>query len=232
MKNSLIITLDGHSACGKSTLAKMLSSKMGYKYIDTGAMYRAVTLYFYENNFIDNEGLLKIKGLDFLDEIKIEFSELDSNGKSFVKLNGKIVESEIRNLTISNLVSEVSKYKSIRKKMVHIQQSYGTHGGLVMDGRDIGTVVFPNADVKFWITASAETRAQRRLAEMLDNGVEVELNDVVENITRRDFEDENRKESPLLKPISAVEIDNSNLSISQTLDLAMNHVNSILNKKP
>ena len=116
--------------------------------------------------------------------------------------------------------------------MVHIQQSYGTHGGLVMDGRDIGTVVFPNADVKFWITASAETRAQRRLAEMLDNGVEVELNDVVENITRRDFEDENRKESPLLKPISAVEIDNSNLSISQTLDLAMNHVNSILNKKP
>ena len=232
MKNSLIITLDGHSACGKSTLAKMLSSKMGYKYIDTGAMYRAVTLYFYENNFIDNMGLLKIKGLDFLDEIKIEFSELDSNGKSFVKLNGKIVESEIRNLIISNLVSEVSKYKSIRKKMVHIQQSYATYGGLVMDGRDIGTVVFPNADVKFWITASAETRAQRRLAEMLDNGVELELNDVLENITRRDFEDENRKESPLLKPISAVEIDNSNLSISQTLDLAMNHVNSILNKKP
>ena len=232
MKNSLIITLDGHSACGKSTLAKMLSSKMGYKYIDTGAMYRAVTLYFYENNFIDNKGLLKIKGLDFLDEIKIEFSELDSNGKSFVKLNGKIVESEIRNLTISNLVSEVSKYKLIRKKMVHIQQSYGAHGGLVMDGRDIGTVVFPSADVKFWITASTETRANRRLAEMLDNGVDVEFNDVLENITRRDFEDQNRKESPLLKPIAAVEIDNSNLSISQTLDLAMNHVNSILNKKP
>ena len=232
MKNSLIITLDGHSACGKSTLAKMLSLKLGYKYIDTGAMYRAVTLYFYENNFIDNNGILKIKGLNYLDKIKIEFSELDSNGKSFVKLNGKIVESEIRNLTISNLVSEVSKYKSIRKKMVHIQQSYGTHGGLVMDGRDIGTVVFPNADVKFWITASAETRAQRRLVEMLDNGVEVELNDVLENITRRDFEDQNRKESPLLKPIAAVEIDNSNLSISQTLDLAMNHVNSILNKKP
>tara|TARA_B100001758_G_C18305498_1_gene554819 strand:- start:188 stop:886 length:699 start_codon:yes stop_codon:yes gene_type:complete len=232
MKNSLIITLDGHSACGKSTLAKMLSLKLGYKYIDTGAMYRAVTLYFYENNFIDNNGILKIKGLNYLDKIKIEFSELDSNGKSFVKLNGKIVESEIRNLTISNLVSEVSKYKLIRKKMVHIQQSYGAHGGLVMDGRDIGTVVFPSADVKFWITASTETRANRRLAEMLDNGVDVEFNDVLENITRRDFEDQNRKESPLLKPIAAVEIDNSNLSISQTLDLAMNHVNSILNKKP
>ncbi len=230
MKNSLVITLDGHSACGKSTLAKMLSSKMGYKYIDTGSMYRAITLFFYDNNFIDKQGRLKRHALDCLNEIKIGFSKLDHNNQSFVTLNGEIVESKIRNLKISNLVSEISKYKSIRTKMVQIQQGYGVDGCLVMDGRDIGTVVFPNADLKFWITASAQTRAKRRLLEMLDSDVKVELKDVVDNITRRDFEDENREESPLIKPNGAVEIDNSHLSINQTLDLALKHVNSVLNK--
>jgi CMP/dCMP kinase len=231
MKNSIVITLDGHSACGKSTLAKMLSSQMGYKYIDTGAMYRAITLFFFNNNFIDSDGLLSNNAMEHLHEINIGFSEIDHNNQSYVTLNGEIVESKIRNLAISNLVSEVSKYKSIRKKMVQIQQSYSIgSGGLVMDGRDIGTVVFPNADLKFWITASANTRAKRRLLEMHDSDVNVKLKDVVDNITRRDFEDENRKESPLIKPNGAVEIDNSNLSINQTLDLALKHVNSVLNK--
>lgn len=231
MKNSIIITLDGHSACGKSTLAKMLSSHLGYKYIDTGAMYRAITLFFFENAFIGSDGMLKNEALDNLQEIKIGFSEIDSNNKSFVTLNGEIVESKIRNLTISNLVSEVSKYKSIRKKLVEIQQSYSIDSyGLVMDGRDIGSVVFPEAELKFWVTASAQTRAKRRLLEMHDSDVSVQLNEVIENITRRDFEDANRKESPLIKPFGAIEIDNSNLSINQTFDLALKNVNSLLNK--
>lgn len=231
MKNSIIITLDGHSACGKSTLAKMLSSHLGYKYIDTGAMYRAITLFFFENGFIGSGGTLKIEALDHLSKIKIGFSEIDCNNKSFVTLNGEIVESKIRNLKISNLVSEVSKYKLIRKKLVRIQQSFSVDSyGLVMDGRDIGSVVFPEAELKFWVTASAHTRAKRRLLEMHDSDVSVQLNEVIENITKRDFEDANRKESPLIKPIGAIEIDNSNLSINQTLDLALKHVNSVLNK--
>ena len=114
--------------------------------------------------------------------------------------------------------------------MVEIQQSYASDGGLVMDGRDIGSVVFPNADIKFWVTASSKTRAKRRLSEMLDKNIKVDLKDVMDNISRRDYEDQNRKESPLIKPFGAIEIDNSNLSINQTLDLAMNHVNSLLNK--
>ncbi|MBM76880.1 MAG: cytidylate kinase [Crocinitomicaceae bacterium] len=230
MKNSLVITLDGHSACGKSTLAKLIAKEMNYKYIDTGAMYRAITFFFDDNCLIDNQGLLKNNAFDYLDKIKIGFSKLDEKGQSFVTLNGVVVESKIRNLEISNLVSEVSKHKPIRRKMVEIQQSYSSDGGLVMDGRDIGSVVFPNADIKFWVTASSKTRAKRRLSEMLDKNIKVDLKDVIDNISRRDYEDQNRKESPLIKPIGAIEIDNSNLSINQTLDLAMNHVNSLLNK--
>lgn len=230
MKNSLIITLDGHSACGKSTLAKLIAKEMGYKYIDTGAMYRAITFFFDSKNLIGNDGLIKKNAFDCLDEINIGFSELDSKGHSYITLNGDIIESKIRNLKISNLVSEISKHKPIRSKMVELQQTYASDGGLVMDGRDIGSVVFPNADVKFWVTASSETRAKRRLAEMLDNNIQVSLKDIVDNISKRDHEDQNRKESPLIKPKGAIEIDNSNLSVDQTLDLAMNHVNSLLNK--
>jgi len=214
MKNT-IITIDGHSGCGKSTLAKSLAVKLKYLYIDTGAMYRAISLFFLRSNLIKN-GELKDGCLDSMKDVKIDFSIPNSNGKSFVRLNSEIVEEDIRGIEISNLVSQVSKNRFVREKMVSIQKSYGRENNLVMDGRDIGSVVFPNADLKFWLTASVETRAYRRWLEFKDKGQDILIEKVIENINFRDENDKSRKESPLIKPINSIEIDSTNISAQET----------------
>lgn len=212
----IIITIDGHSGCGKSTLAKLIARKLNFLYIDSGAMYRAITLFFNQSNFILKSGGLKNGFLEAMKKVKIDFSNPDQNGESFVKLNNSIVEKEIRNLNISKLVSEVSKNTYVRKRMVTIQQSYGLENNVIMDGRDIGSVVFPNADLKLWLTASVEKRAYRRWLEYQEKGEDILLDEVIENLKARDKNDENRKESPLIIPKNAIEIDNSNLDIHQT----------------
>lgn len=230
MKKNIVISLDGHSGCGKSTLAKKIAEALNYIYIDTGAMYRAVSLYYMEHNLIDKEGKLNADFKDYLNSFQIDFTKPNAYGKSFVRLNGKVVEDKIRTLEVSNQVSEVSKYPLIREKLVNIQQQYGKKENLVMDGRDIGTVVFPNADIKFWVKASADKRAMRRWQEFKEKGEEIEYQQVLDNINSRDYQDLNREVSPLKKPTGAIEIDTSNITIQATFDEAMNHINKILAK--
>ena len=223
--NNIVISLDGHSGCGKSTLAKLIAENLKYVYIDTGAMYRAVTLFFMNYDLIDNNNKLKNGYEDFLNKVIIDFSNADENGKSWVRLNGQIVETEIRSLEVSNMVSHVSQSSLVREKMVQLQKSYGQTKNLVMDGRDIGSVVFPNAQIKFWVTASAEKRAERRYLEFMLKGIKTSFEEVRDNIVLRDQQDENRDISPLVKPENAITIDNTDLSINETFDKALNHIN-------
>jgi CMP/dCMP kinase len=227
MKNT-IITIDGHSGCGKSTLAKSLAKELKFLYIDTGAMYRAISLFFLRSNLISDDGKLKNGYQHSMKDIKIDFSNPSSNGKSFVRLNTEVVEEEIRGIDISNLVSQVSKNRAVRMKMVSIQKSYGAENNLVMDGRDIGSVVFPNADLKFWLTASVEKRAYRRWLEYKQKGQNILIENVVENINFRDKNDENRKESPLVKPLNSIEIDSTHINVKETflltLDIIKKHL--------
>jgi len=227
--NKIIITLDGHSGCGKSTLAKKIAEELSYLYIDTGSMYRAVTLFFIRLDCIGLDGKLKDKAFGQLDRINVDFSFNEDVGERRVRLNGEFVEEEIRSLRVSNLVSEVSKHSDIRYKMVAIQQELGLKGNLVMDGRDIGTVVFPNAQIKFWVTASARKRAERRWLELSESGEDVLMRDVYNNIQSRDEQDANREVSPLKKPDNAIVIDNSDLNVEETFSLAMQYVKKALN---
>ena len=230
MKNT-IISLDGHSACGKSTLAKMISDHLSYVYIDTGAMYRAITLYFIKNKLIDQDNNLNKNFIKHINNIHIDFAKKSNEEKFTVRLNGVFVEKEIRTLEISKLVSSVSKNQIIRSKLIKLQQSYGAQNNLVIDGRDIGTVVFPDARIKFWITASEKIRAQRRYLEFQENNNNNSFKEVLEDIKRRDDEDENRTISPLIKPDNAIEIDNSYLSIEETFQTALAHINEMMNNK-
>ena len=202
-----IITLDGHSGCGKSTLAKLLAKELNFLYIDTGAMYRAISLFLLESNQVLKNGKLTSDFKNTLDLVNIDFSNPNEEGESWVRLNGKIVEDKIRNIEISNLVSEISKNALIRKKMVLIQQSYSDVSDLIMDGRDIGSVVFPNADIKFWLTASSEKRAYRRWLEYNQKGENISIHEVAQNINFRDENDQNRKVSPLIKPLNSIIIE-------------------------
>ena len=169
MKN-YIISIDGHSGCGKSTLAKKLALELRYTYVDTGAMYRAVALFALQNGLIDEKGKLKADAINEVEKLVIDFTEPNEQGESYIQLNGLVVEKEIRSIEVSDRVSEVSKYEFIRRKLVLIQQKFGKEQNIVMDGRDIGTVVFPNADIKFWIKASAQKRAERRWEEYKSKG--------------------------------------------------------------
>ena len=225
-----IITLDGHSGCGKSTLAKLLAKELNFLYIDTGAMYRAISVFFLESNKILKNGKLNSDFKKTLDSVNIDFSKPNENGESWVRLNGEIVEDKIRNIEISNLVSEISKNAFVRKKMVLIQQSYSTISNLVMDGRDIGSVVFPNADIKFWVTASAEKRAYRRWLEYKQKGKNISIKEVTQNINLRDENDQNRKVSPLIKPLNSIIIDSSEMDIKQTFNFALIHIQNYLKK--
>ena len=224
-----IITLDGHSGCGKSTLAKLLAKELNFLYIDTGAMYRAISLFLLESNQVLKNGKLSSDFKNTLDLVNIDFSNPNEEGESWVRLNGKIVEDKIRNIEISNLVSEISKNALIRKKMVLIQQSYSDVSDLIMDGRDIGSVVFPNADIKFWLTASSEKRAYRRWLEYNQKGENISIHEVAQNINFRDENDQNRKVSPLIKPLNSIIIDSTDMNIEETFNFALIHIQNYLN---
>lgn len=218
------IAIDGFSSCGKSTLAKQLAHRLGYTYIDSGAMYRAVALYAMESglvkdNFLHLQGLLKD-----LDSIDIDFRHDDATGRSATFLNGRNVEGAIRTLEVSQRVTLVSPVPEVRAKLVELQRNMGKDGGVVMDGRDIGTVVFPHAEVKFFMTASPEIRARRRYLELVQKGMQVDMASVRENIIQRDQDDTTRKTSPLVQAPDAIVIDNSEISEEEQLELALAHV--------
>ena len=227
MKN-YIISIDGHSGCGKSTLAKKLALELRYTYVDTGAMYRAVALFALQNSLIDEKGKLIPDAINEVEKLVIDFTDPNEEGESYILLNGLVVEKEIRSIEVSDRVSEVSKHEYIRRKLVLIQQKFGKEQNIVMDGRDIGTVVFPNADIKFWIKASSQKRAERRWEEYKSKGENVEFQKVLDNIISRDKQDSNREVSPLKKPKGAIEIDTSNINIEQTCDLALSYVKKLL----
>jgi len=208
----ITIAIDGYSSCGKSTLAKELAKKLSYSYVDTGAMFRAIALYCLRNGLIKEDGTEVYKIKEFLDEITIDFEFNEKKGYGEVTLNGENVEEEIRNLTISNIVTIISGIKEVREKLLILQKALGTDKGVVLDGRDIGTVVFPNAELKVFMTAETKTRATRRLNELKGKGHKVTLEEVEENLRMRDHNDTTREESPLIQAKDAVVIDNTNLT--------------------
>ncbi|MBR2146189.1 MAG: (d)CMP kinase [Muribaculaceae bacterium] len=211
----ITIAIDGHSSCGKSTMAKSLAKRIGYAYIDTGAMYRAVTLYCLERDMIKGEEVNKPRLRRHMPKIEISF-KVNSEGKSETWLNGKNVEQEIRGMEVSNKVSLVSAIGFVRRAMVAQQQAMGKNKGIVIDGRDIGTVVFPDAELKVFITASAQVRAERRFKELQSKGdTTTTLEEVLANVEERDRIDSTRKESPLRRADDALLLDNSNLTLEQ-----------------
>ena len=223
MNKKLIIAVDGHSSCGKSTLAKDIANYFNYKYIDTGAMYRAVTLYVIENNFLKDgkidENTLK-KDLE-AGKIQIDFKYNPELKKSETLLNKINVENKIRGIEVSNWVSPVAVIPFVRKKLVCLQRAMGKEGGIVMDGRDIGTNVFPNADLKIFLTADAEVRAKRRYNELKNKGEDVSLQEIVKNIKERDYIDSHRKTNPLIQAEDAVLLDNTDLTMKEQVKIAI-----------
>jgi len=223
----IIIAIDGFSSTGKSTLAKAIAKKLEYIYVDSGAMYRAVTLYAIENQIIGKDSFDKLKLIEITKNLKIEF-KFGKNSQNILFVNGEEVNSKIRSMAVSNLVSKVAALPEIRKCLVKEQRRIGLNKGIVMDGRDIGTVVFPNAELKIFMTASAEIRAQRRLNELIQLNSTVEYDEVYDNINERDSNDTSRKDSPLTISDSAIILDNSNLSIGDQFKLVMSWVNNVL----
>ena len=217
----LIIAIDGYSSCGKSTFAKLIAQRLGYIYIDTGSMYRAVTLFALRNNII-SENKFDREGLeDSLEKVNIHFVENVTTGENDTFLNNENVETEIRRMEISKYVSQISQIKSVRYKMVDLQRKMAKNKGLVMDGRDIGTVVFPNADIKIFMTADPEVRVRRRYDELIARGDKVTLEEIKTNLLKRDKLDTTRKESPLKKAPDAFILDNSNMTFDEEMDWFM-----------
>ena len=224
MVPKLIITIDGFSSCGKSTLAKQLAKKLNYTYIDSGAMYRAITLYFLRNNIdISNEKEIR----NALKNITLEFIVNETSGNSEIYLNGENVEYIIRDIVIAEKVSDVAALKDVRTFAVAEQQKMGIHKGIVMDGRDIGTTVFPDAEIKIFMIADEAVRVERRYAEMFDKNPNITLDEIKSNIAMRDYIDSNRKVSPLRKAADAIELDNTNLTQKEQLDFALKLVKKV-----
>ncbi|MFS8083375.1 MAG: (d)CMP kinase [Ginsengibacter sp.] len=223
MAPKIIITIDGFSSCGKSTLAKQLAKRLGYAYIDSGAMYRAITLYFVRNN-IDITNVTEIKSA--LDNINLEFLINSKNERSEIYLNGENVEYIIRDLVVAEKVSEVAALKDVRTFAVAAQQQMGENKGIVMDGRDIGTTVFPHAEVKIFMIADEAVRVERRFTEMFDKNPNIVLDEVRNNIALRDYIDSNREVSPLRQATDAVLLDNTNLTQKEQLDFALKLVHN------
>jgi cytidylate kinase len=217
----LVIAIDGYSSCGKSTLAKDLANKLQYVFIDSGAMYRAVTLYCLRQGWVKGDKLEKDKIITSLDQIELDFG-LDENGSKVILLNGENCELEIRKSHVASMVSRIAEIKEVRQKLVFEQQRMGQKGGIVMDGRDIGTVVFPHADVKLFVTASIEIRTQRRYNELTSKGVETTFEEVKDNLVERDFMDSNRTESPLTQAPDAILLDNTRMNREEQLQWVIN----------
>jgi cytidylate kinase len=221
----LTIAIDGHSSCGKSTVAKDLAKLLGYTYIDSGAMYRSVTLFCMENGLIVGDHVDEAKLKTSLQDFTVHFTFDAANQRYITWMNHQEVEDKIRTLAVSNSVSAVSKIGFVREKLVKLQQEMGQKGGIVMDGRDIGTVVFPNAELKIFMTASPQVRAQRRFDEIKATGQTVSFQEVLDNIEKRDYIDANREISPLRKADDAVILDNSYLTKKEQLDKLIDLVN-------
>ena len=212
----IIVAIDGHSSCGKSTMAKDLAREVGYIYVDTGAMYRAVTLFAMRNNLFDAEGNINTERLEqLLPEVKISFKLDPETSRPMACLNGEAVEQEIRSLEVSQHVSPIAALPFVRAKLVEQQQAMGKEKGIVMDGRDIGTVVFPEAELKIFVTASAEIRAQRRFKELEAKGMPADFDDILKNVEERDYIDSHRATSPLRQADDALVLDNSHLTIEE-----------------
>lgn len=224
VKQKINIAIDGYSSCGKSTVAKAVAKELNYLYIDTGAMYRAITLYALQHGFIHTDGSVDEEGLGkALDMVLINFKYNTDNGQNEACLNGQVVEKEIRSLQVSNYVSRVSNIKSVRTKLVKLQRRMAELGGVVMDGRDIGTVVIPDADLKFFMTADNKIRAKRRFEELKSMGVDTTYEEVLKNVNSRDEYDSTRSNDPLRKADSAIVIDNSDLTIEEQFLFVVGH---------
>lgn len=222
MNQKLIIAIDGFSSTGKSSLSKIIAQKLHYTHVDSGAMYRAITLFALQNALIDEQGNIKIEDLNReIPNIRIEFHRNDETHKNETFLNNQNIENEIRSMQVSSNVSAISTLKEVRDYCVHLQREMATQGGIVMDGRDIGTVVFPDADFKFFITASPEVRAQRRFLEYQQQGKQVSFDEVFANVVERDRIDSSREIAPLKPADDAIIIDNSTLDLNQTVDKVM-----------
>ena len=228
--NKIVIAIDGFSSTGKSTIAKRLAKQLNYIYVDTGAMYRAVTYFALKNDFIKNKKLDSEALISSLQDINIAFKFNDELGFAEVYLNGENIESEIRTLEVSSYVSPVATLSQVRRKLVEQQQLMGKGKGIVMDGRDIGTVVFPDAELKIFMTASVETRAKRRFKELLERDHNLSYDKVLENVITRDRIDSTREDSPLVIADNAIEIDNSDLNIEEQVETILKLVNKSIKK--
>ena len=226
----ITIAIDGYSSTGKSTIAKQLAKALGYIYVDTGAMYRAVTLYAMRNGFV-TEDKSDIDGLvNSLPDINLNFVYSDSVGFAEMYLNEENVEREIRTMEVSKLVSKVATIEEVRKKLVLIQKAMGLEKGIVMDGRDIGTVVFPNAELKIFMTASPEKRATRRYKELLDKGENVNYEEVLKNVEHRDYIDAHREISPLKKAEDAINFDNSDMGLEEQFSRILGYSKRVIDE--
>jgi cytidylate kinase len=227
----ITIAIDGFSSTGKSTLAKQLAKKLEYVYVDTGAMYRAVTLFAMKSGFVDAGKVDEDALVSSLDDIELNFIFNSDLGFAEMYLNGENVEKEIRTMPVSKNVSQVSVIQAVREKLVAMQQAMGVDKGIVMDGRDIGTVVFPNAELKIFMTASPEKRAVRRYKELLDSGEDVVYEDILENVQKRDYIDSNRAISPLKRAEDAIKFDNSDLGLEDQFQRIYEHSLRVIEKQ-
>ncbi len=226
--SKITIAIDGYSSCGKSTLAKALAQKLHYHYIDTGAMYRAVTLYCLRNNIISNSIIDNEALSNSLDKITVSFIYNTETKTSEVFLNDEHVEREIRTMEVANNVSAISSIKEVRSKMVAIQRQMGQNKGVIMDGRDIGSHVFPDAELKLFMTADENIRTQRRLDELSSKGEYHTFEDVKQNLKKRDFDDTTRKENPLIQAEDAIVLDNTDITKEEQLDFVIKLINDLL----
>ncbi len=231
MQKKITIAIDGYSSTGKSTIAKQLAKKLGYIYVDTGAMYRAVTLFAMQNGFIDSEKTNASALVKLLPKIDLKFVYNKDLGFAEMFLNNENVEKEIRSLDVSKNVSQIATIAEVRYKLVEMQKKMGIEKGIVMDGRDIGTVVFPDAELKLFMTASAEKRATRRYKELLDKGDKVTFDDVLKNVQQRDYIDSNREFSPLRQAEDAIEFDNSDMGLEEQFERIYNYAIRVIEKQ-
>lgn len=228
----IVIAIDGYSSCGKSTMAKNLARQLGYVYVDTGAMYRAVTLYALRHQLFDADGEADAASLQqAMPDIRVSFQFNKQTGKPDTYLNDELVEQEIRTMQVSERVSKIAALPFVRTALVAQQQRMGVDKGIVMDGRDIGTVVFLRAELKIFVTASAEVRAQRRYDELQQKGMPTRYDDILKNVQERDYIDSHREVSPLRKADDAIELDNSNLTIDEQQQWLLRQVDKVLQKR-